>query len=122
MGKPRCTGTECSKFVHQKKLVNQYQIAHGIDECILCVVCAKKLYDGFVGLVCLIADCMIAPQGGEYGPYCSRHSSLECSHADCTTAPQGGEYGPFCKNILVSSAHMPIARLLPEVESTDRFA
>ena len=96
MGTPRCTGDRCSKFAHQKKLVNQHQKAKGIEERTLCVPCAKELYDDFVGLQCEHANCTTAPRGGEYGPFCARHSTLECSHANCTTAPQGGAYGKFC--------------------------
>ena len=96
MGTPRCTGDRCSKFAHQKKLVNQHQKAKGIDERTLCVSCAKTLYTGFVGLVCLFAGCMTAQQGGKRGKFCTRHSTLECLFANCTTTPKGGEHGLFC--------------------------
>ena len=94
MGYPRCT--RCTKFAKQKRRVNQLQKAKGIDEHTFCVPCAKELYDDFVGLQCEHANCTTAPRGGEYGPFCARHSTLECSHANCTTAPQGGAYGKFC--------------------------
>ena len=88
--------SRCTKFAHQKKLVNEHQKANGIDECTLCLSCAKTLYVGFVGLVCLFAGCMTAPRGGAFGPFCVRHTPLECEHADCTTPPQGGAFGKFC--------------------------
>ena len=111
MGKPRCS--RCTKFAHQKKLVNEHQKANGIDECTLCLSCAKKLYVGFVGLVCSFAGCMTAPQGGKHGPFCKRHSPLECEHADCTTAQEGGAFGRFC---FKHSAHIPELKPIKLVE------
>ena len=94
MGYQRCS--RCSKFATKKKLVNEHQKANGIDECTLCLSCAKTLYTGFVGLVCLFAGCMTAQQGGAYGNFCKSHSPLECSFVGCTTSPKGGLYGNFC--------------------------
>ena len=111
MGKPRCS--RCTKFARQKKLVNEHQKANGIDECTLCLSCAKKLYVGFVGLVFSFAGCMTAPQGGKHGPFCKRHSPLECEHADCTTAQEGGAFGRFC---FKHSAHIPEPKPIKLVE------
>ena len=96
MGKPRCKGTDCTKFAHQKKLVNEHQKGLGIDLLTLCNTCAKDRYRDYVGLVCSFADCTTAPRGGAFGMFCQSHSPLECSFADCTTAPRGGKHGPFC--------------------------
>ena len=89
--------SRCTKFARQKKLVNEHQKANGIDECTLCLSCAKELYVGFVGLVCSVVGCMTAPRGGAFGKFCKRHTPLECSVVGCTTAPEGGAFGKFCK-------------------------
>ena len=64
MGKPRCKGTDCTKFAHQKKLVNEHQKGLGIDLLTLCTPCAKDHYPDYVGLVCSHANCTTVPQGG----------------------------------------------------------
>ena len=96
MGKPRCKGTDCTKFAHQKKLVNEHQKGLGIDLLTLCNTCAKDRYRDYVGLVCSFADCTTAPRGGAFGMFCKSHSPLKCSVVDCTTSPQGGKHGSFC--------------------------
>ena len=96
MGRPLCKGTDCTKFARQKKLVNQYQKAKGIDLLTLCNPCAKVRYRDYVGPVCSHAGCMTAPQGGAFGNFCTSHSPLECSFDGCTTSPRGGKHGSFC--------------------------
>ena len=107
----RCS--RCSKFSTKKKLVNEHQKANGIDECTLCLSCAKTLYTGFVGLVCSVVGYMTAQQGGKHGNFCFTHSPLECSVVGCTTSPIGGASETFARGILLSSARLSVARLLP---------